>query len=300
MKKIVSICLVALLAIPVIAAEPKEDPAKRDYSEWLPAAGDISLGISVDLDPLAKFIGNMFNDNTNNSWEFGDIGGSALHTNQLSIMGKYMITDNLGLRANIGFGFHYNREREYVIDDAALFLDPFSRAKVIDTHKTNTNGGSFAVGVDYHVGKRAVQGIFGGGVVYGLNIKKSRYEYGNGITDINQNPTAAFGSCGDYFASAGMPHARILKGYNSTPTHFFGLYGNVGIEWFVAPKIALGANVNVNLVYSFGAQEYIDVEGWNIVTEEVETFTELVAPGDHGFSFSIDNVGANLYVAFYF
>ncbi len=311
MKKILSICFVALLALPAVAAEPKEDPAKRDYSEWLPAAGDISLGVGVDLAPLASFVGNMFNNTTGNTWDMGSVGGSALSpwnnapTSNLSIMGAYMLTDQLGIRANIGFGFYYNREREYVTDDALLYANPFSRAKVIDVRKTNVNTGSFSAGVDYRIGKRAVQGVFGGGVLYGLEIMKTRYAYGNAITEINQNPTTSTlgGFWGDYTGNrepAGIQNPRVLQGYNNDPTHFFGLYGSAGVEWFVAPKVALGLNVNLNLLYYISSQQYIEVEGWNASIEEVEQYTELIAPGDSGFEFSIRNIGANLYAAFYF
>ncbi len=293
MKKIFSILMVALLAIPVMASEPKEDPAKRDYSEWLPAKGDFSLGFGID--PLATFVGNMFNNTIDN--HLNPLSGSALYTNQASIMGEYMVSDNLGLRANIGFNIGYNRNRTYVQDDKAVMLDPLSRAKVIDAAKYNRYGGSFALGVNYHVGKRAVQGVFGGGVLYGLNIESTTYTYGNGITEANQVPTSDYSYT---TISSFMPHARALKDFNGGANHFVGLYGTVGVEWFVAPKIALGANVNLNLVYEFGAQQYVEYEGWNIATSQKENFTELKSPGYDRFDFSIGNIGANLYMAFYF
>ncbi len=293
MKKILSILMVALLAMPAIAAEPQEERATRDYSEWLPAQGDFSLGFSID--PLASFVGNMFNGTLNNGLD--DLVGEALYSNQASIMGEYMITDQLGLRANIGFNFGYHRERTYVQDDKAVMLDPISRAKVVDAAKYKRNGGSFAIGVDYHVGKRAIQGVFGGGVVYGLNVRSTTYAYGNGITEANQVPTTN----ATYTAiSSFMPNARPLNEFNQGANHFVGLYGTVGVEWFVAPKIALGANVNLNLVYEVGAQQYVEYEGWNIATAQKENFTELKSPGNDGFNFGIENIGANLYVAFYF
>ncbi len=294
MKKILSIFMVALLAIPAMAAEPKEDRAARDYSQWLPAEGDFSIGFSID--PLASFVGNMFSAYASQN-TLGDLAGEALYTNQASIMGEYMLTDQLGLRANLGFNFGYDRERIYLRDDKAVMMDPLSRAKVIDAAKYKRNGGSFAIGVDYRVGERAIQGVFGGGLIYGLNVESTTYTYGNGITEANQVPTSNYAYTS---ISSFMPSARVLKDYNQGANHFFGLYGTVGIEWFVAPKIALGANVNLNLVYEMGAQQYVQYEGWNVATSAKETFTELKSPGNDSFDFGIGNIGANLYVAFYF
>ncbi|HCS87094.1 MAG TPA: hypothetical protein DIW30_01255, partial [Bacteroidales bacterium] len=80
-----------MLIVPVFAAEldKKEQKVNRDYSEWLPAAGDWSLGFS--LDPIASFVGNMFNGNTGNS--LNNLAGESMVNNMVSIMGGYMITD---------------------------------------------------------------------------------------------------------------------------------------------------------------------------------------------------------------
>ncbi len=295
MKKIFCIMMAALLVIPAMAADrlTPEERATRDYSSWLPAAGDFSLGFS--LDPLASFIGNAFNGTMGNGLD--DFAGEALRTNQVSIMGAYMLTDNLSLRANLGWNFAFDKAQVYSQDDAAVFFDPFSGSKVIDTHRQNVNGGSFALGVDYRAGKRAVQGVFGGGLIYGLSSVKETYSYGNAITELNQTPTMGFGS---YAPIAYLSNARPLERYSAGLEHFFGLYGSIGVEWFVAPKIALGANVNVQLIYTLGAQDYAVYEGWNTVTEVREEYTNLVSPGHRGFVFSTDNIGANLYAAFYF
>ncbi len=290
MKKIICICLVILLALPIIAAEPKE---KRDYSKWLPEAGDFSIGLGID--PLASFVGNMFNGSTNNG--LSDLSGEALLSNQASVMGSYFITNQVELHVNIGFLFANNTNRYYVVDDRAVMLDPLSRQKVIDSEKNISNGGSFALGINYRIGKRAVQGVFGGGLIYGFTVDKTCYSYGNAITEFNQNPTTEFAT---QAVSSYMPYARPITSYNSLANHKFGLYTNIGVEWFVAPKIALGANINLNLIYTIGAQEWGEYEGWNTLTERTETFTDLISPGDRGFYFGIQNIGANLYVSFIF
>ncbi len=40
-------------------------------------------------------------------------------------------------------------------------------------------------------------------------------------------------------------------------------------------------------------------EGWYIRTDEVSQYRQNVSPAQHGVSFSTNNIGANLYLAFY-
>ncbi|MBQ9705259.1 MAG: hypothetical protein IJV55_03585 [Paludibacteraceae bacterium] len=310
MKKIVSIMLVAALAMPMFAGE-KETPeqrANKDYTSWLPAEGDFSFGIA--LDPFTRFIGNAFNGTAGvaNTLASPDIHGEGLWNNLASIMGSYMVTDNLGIRANVGLNFNNRTYRGYAADDEALYLDPLSIDKVVDMRKNVQLAMTVSAGVEYRVGKRSVQGVFGGGIMYGNQfIDRDTYSYGNKITEANQNPTVtgdaavaipAVGARPDY---PYIPNARTLSTYTNKGTHMVGIYGTVGVEWFVAPKIALGANVNVRLDYEWTPNMVSTYEGWNIQTKQYQQFTEWNSPvTNSGFDFNTNNLGANLYVAFYF
>lgn len=315
MKKILSILLVAAMAVPAMAAREKETPeqrAQKDYSTWMPAEGDFSVGFA--LDPLATFVGNLLSGYTGQN-SLDKLAGDPLLKKTIganpmvSVMGSYMFTDKLGLKANIGLGLTSKAENHYVLDDEALYLDPLSKAKVVDSRKANLTYGSIAVGVEYRVGKtRPVQGVFGGGVNYAFGQRTYRFNYGNAITEMNQTPTisadastSTFIPTPTYSATAGyMPNARLLSSQADKLIHMIGVYGSVGVEWFVAPKIALGANVNVGLYYEVNPSRTSIYEGWNMQTKQVEKFTEQVAPASHGFHFGTDNIGANLYIAFYF
>lgn len=306
MKKIFCFAVVAAMALPMAAAEKAtpEERGNRDYSSWLPAKGDFSVGFS--LDPLTTYIGNFFNGNLNNS--LSDLGGEPINDVAsglswgkpiVSIMGTYMATDNLALKANIGFGFSMTQNNQYALDETAAFLDPLSRAKVVDSERRRMSSGSVALGIEYRVGKtRPVQGVFGVGANYSFGSYRHTYTYGNAITELMQAPDIAVGS---YESVAGyMPKARTLSVQNPELVHMVGLYGSVGVEWFVAPKIALGANVNVGLYYALNPARATIYEGWNTQSMKLEQFTELVAPAEHGFHFGTDNIGSNLYVTFYF
>lgn len=316
MKKILSIMLAAALALPIMAGErlTPEERAKVDYSSWLPQQGDWQIGFN--LNPVATFVGNIFNGTINQT--FAPLAGEPLlrMPGMVSIMGSYMLTDNLALRANIGVDVNGQNSRRYVQDDAANFLNPYSTLEGKDAWKTLNVGGSFSIGVEYRVGKRRVQGVFGGGLVYGIwGLNQNKFTYYNAITVDNQNPTnaglaaaaglivdpkfidPALGGTGEYTF---ISNPRLLDKHTGAGSHIAGIYGSVGVECFVAPKIALGLNVNLLLDYAWRPSVVSVWEGWNKFTNERQ---EIIIHDDamqDGFRFSTDNIGANLYIAFYF
>lgn len=306
MKRLISFILVAVLTLPLLAEEqvvtkPREKKVLNDYSEWLPKQGDVSLALS--LDPIATFVGNMFNGNLSNA--LGDLAGESLLDGitgapMVSIMGTYMQTDQLAWKVNLGVGYTHKSANEYVLDDAALFLDPFSKVKVIDTQVSNQLFGSVALGIEYHVGKSLpIQGVFGAGLNYAVGQVSYAYQYGNAITEMNQTPSIADPTL--YTTVAGyMPNARPLSTQATNLIHMVGAYASVGVECFVAPKIALGASVNFGIYYEINPSLANTYEGWNTATMQTEEYTELIAPASHGFHIGTDNIGANLYIAFYF
>jgi len=317
MKKILSILLVAALATPMFAEKMSpEEAANADYSGWLPAQGEFFIGFSVD--PFANFIGNMFVGTTPDaSYTRGadyNIGGQTLLTAPfVSIMGGYMLTDNLAVKANIGLIVNYKRTIYNVLDDKALFENPFSRQLVNDVKKNGQYGGSFAAGVEYRVGKRRVQGVFGGGLVYAFQTKSTTYSYGNQITALNQVPTVAgdLGTTGDnvygynpesgvYSAARLINDAAASSGKDAV-WHRIGLYTTVGVEWFVAPKIALGLNVNLDLLYGWSFNVCKQYEGYNLMTGEVDVYTDTRNVSNYsGVTFGTENIGANIYLNFFF
>ena len=289
-NKIFTLALSLLVATAAFADEADkptpEEKAKKDYSSWLPAQGDMSVGFS--LDPLATFAGNLFNGNLDNTLD--DLAGEPLLYRHLpapcvSIMGTYMLTNELALRANIGFGYSLKQDNFFVQDDAALELDNLSNAKVIE----------------YRVGKRLpVQGVFGAGLSYACGMATATYAYGNAITQLNQNPSMHSNMPATEAVTPYLPNARLLSVQSGDMIHMAGLYGSVGVEWFVTPKVALGANVNLGIYYELNPSQTFVYEAWNTITEQVTQHTELLEPASHGFHFGTDNIGASLYMAFYF
>lgn len=281
MKKILSILIAAGLAVLSVSAQETE---KKQY---LPEEGDWAIGF--DASPVLKYVGNLFNGNTNNTLEAvgGDpvlpMGDTAFDNPTVSLMGKYMLTDELAVRANIGVRLNNDNTATYVADDKATLLDPLSEAKVVDYKNTRTTEVYLTAGAEYRVGKKRVQGVFGGGILFGLDKQLATYTYGNELTPINNDGY------------------RPLKEFSAGPTSYYaGLVGSAGVEFFVAPKISLGAEVNLVAAYRFKQQTYTISEGYNTSTEVIEQKTDLVNPPVASFSLGTQNLGGSLYLAFYF
>lgn len=305
MKKIVSLLLMAILAFPVLAEEAgaPETAKKVDYTEMLPQQGDFSIGFN--LDPIATFVGNLFNGTVGNA--LAPLAGEPMRVpGMVSIMGSYMLTNNWALRVNVGIGVNSWNQRAYVQDDADKFINPYSTKEGLDVRKRLNVGASASVGAEYRLGKRRVQGIFGVGLTYGCwTINRMNYTYYNAITDANHNPTNGglyAGVVNPKFATdySFIENPRILSQYTAAGTHLAGVYGTIGVECFVAPKIALGLNVNVLVDYQWNPARVEVWEGWNAFTQERQEITIHDRAMNDGFTFTTDNIGANLYIAFYF
>lgn len=296
MKKLIVIILSACLFPAMLWAEEKQQ------KQYLPEEGDWALGI--DVVPILKYIGNAFNG-TNGSNELSHVGGTPFTSGKfggqglmptVSIMGKYMLTDEWAVRANVGLMISSANNKAYSIDDKALAENPFSEAKVIDGARYDRNGMSMLLGAEYRKGARRIQGVFGAGLLFAFQNSKETYSWGNALTEINQSPTS--------HSFANMPTLptgyRALKQNGAGSDFYLGLTGSAGVEWFVAPKIALGAEVNLSLYYIFGTQTYVESEGYNATLGKVETRTDLYAPGSNGIYFGTESLGGSLYMTFYF
>lgn len=286
MKKIVSLLLAAGMAVMSLSAQETEN------KQYLPEAGDWAIGF--DAKPILNYVGNMFNGATKNS--FAPLGGepSLNYGPTVSFMGKYMLTDEFALKANVGVLLANNKQAYYIQDDAATILDPLSNAKVADYRAERSTGVSVMAGAEYRLGKKRIQGIFGAGVLFGVKKGVVNYSYGNKMTTINQNPTVS-----DEF-NVWENGYRTLKEFSTTPDFYAGITTSAGVEVFVAPKIALGAEVSLVAAYTVNQQTYKFSEGYNPSTEIIESKTDLVAPMTGRFYLGTQNLGGSLYMAFYF
>ena len=145
MKKTIKFILTLSLSMTCVVAFSQEEATanaqlKAIPDGYFPVAGDVALGISAN--PFLKYIGNSFNGCTDNSLSnFGgqavggtilDLGAGYIDENSgsklgtlltkpfVSIMGKYMLKDNMAVTANFGIIGENLNTPYYVQDDKAV------------------------------------------------------------------------------------------------------------------------------------------------------------------------------------
>ena len=279
----------------LFAQEQSAEPKQKNV--FLPEKGDWALGFNAA--PILSYIGNLFNGNSNNTFNAQEFGGviasDGVFTSSsewlkpiISLNAKYMLSDNLGIRANVGFNFKTTNNTSYVKDDEAVIVDPASQAKVIDKTKINSSGACIGIGVEYRVGKRRIQGVFGGSYIVGGGDIVTKYNYGNTMTEANQVPTTFSG------ASSSRPLLSRVGNF------YTGLSASVGFEWFVAPKIGLGAEMSIAAIYCYKQQKNNQTELFDTYLNKVVVRTNITTPPSHQFILGTDAIDAKLNLNFYF
>ena len=303
--KSIKVMLMALLLTMSAGASAQETAKKRPT---LPKQGDIGLGI--DLVPMFNYVGNIFNNSNNNTLNtFGGQealdgfwgNGNDIINPAASIMAKYMLTDEIALRANIGIIRTKNINRYYQPDDAALFENPLSEAKVVDARKSYSSGGSISLGAEYRRGYNRIQGYGGVDLIYGFATKKEKYEYGNAITEVNQQPSRIENVAPALPEDvANWTKTYVTGRYHDGNAQYIGFGLHAGVEVFLASHFSVGGEVTMYGIGMFKPQSYQEQEGFNNINGKVETRTELLSPGDRSFNFGTGNLGGKLYMMFYF
>lgn len=313
----------AMLAVPAVSFAQEADeegglqqeeqyevkkPSRNKKTIDLPKAGD--FGVGIDVVPVFRYVGNLFNGTQNNTLDsFGgsptlgaDFIGNVVNPN-VSIMGRYMITDNWVARINFGIIADVTQTAVYQPDDAAREMDPMSQAKVIDSRKHSMTGGSVALGVQYRFGKRRVQGYAGADFIYGFGIEKNEYSYGNAITELNQIPSRHPWEIPLTVPSQwSNDRAFVLSSsnVNGAASHVFGAGLNIGMEIFLTSYMSLGGEISFTFLGTYVPQQYQVLEGFNTYSNSVETWTQLVSPETYSFHCGTENLGGKLYMMFYF
>ena len=284
MKKSLILLLTLLVSASVAGAQETTE------KEYLPKKGDWAVGF--DVSPILRVIGGIgagdlklggvpwLTDNTTNLMP------------ELSVNAKYMLSDKLGIKANVGLLLRSDSEAEFARDDAEYANNPLSDAKVEDRKHTFNSGISLMAGAEYRVGRKKVQGVFGAGVLFALQNTTTSYNYGNAMTSLNQSPSVGITN---YTYNGGRKLSE-----NGNPFYYAGLIGSMGVEWFVAPKISLGAQVDLSAYAIFKSKRYVDSERYDPASGTVEKRTDLMQPSSVDFHIGTDSISGSINMVFYF
>lgn len=307
MKKYILFASACLLSLNLFA---QQDKPEKNY---LPEEGDVTIGINAI--PFLKYLGNCFSDAGDNTINAKKIGGvpsvgfpvaPGLQNPTISIFGKYFLTDQTALRLNVGIGIGSKTQRRYAPDNAALVADPLSVAQVEDSYKYRSTGFSLAAGYEWRRGGKRLQGFWGGQAVVAYSNSKHFFNYGNAITEINQTPSQTT-VWDNPVSGQTVPtlnpnignNSRLLQ-QNDGRSWTYGVGGFVGVEYYIAPKIAIGCEMSLNLLWTTEGKSLQKSERFNPDFNRVEENVRWSEPGGSAFHFGTENIGTSLYVAFSF
>lgn len=259
-----------------------ENPVPEQDRQLLPEAGDIGLGF--DAVPFLEYLGNIFNGTTNNS-----IGADFPGFNQ-QIFAKYFLTENMAVRARVRLEQDITTSRNRVILDNQPVPDP--NVEVTDEWTFYSTFVRVGGGVEFRRGTGRIIGVFGGeaSFLYGNDLTK--YDYGNPITVGNQAPTSTFGSLND------GRFERIVEN-KSNKRIGAGLTGFIGVEYYIAPKMSLGAEFTLGVDFIKNYRNQQKFEFWDIVSGSTQTRTAITEGGTN-LSLATGNYGGSINLMFYF
>jgi len=279
MKNIFAVLFLALFVFN--SADAQDVLKNKNGREILPVQGDIALGVNAV--PVFNFLGNAFNGNTSN---FNALSGKLF--NNSTIVGKYMLTDKSAARVALGFNINSTTDKEFSFDDSSN--DP--NDLVEDTRTTNSGTYALNLGYEMRRGHGRVQGYFGGDIRFFYDDNSTSYTYGNGMGTTNVQPTAT--NWGGNLNN----DSRVLSKTNQDE-FFLGVRPFIGVEYFVAPQVALGTEFGWSLGYERTTQGVETTERFEVSTDEV--LYDLNKTGvSNGFAAGTDNFDASVFLYFYF
>ncbi|MGH1339144.1 MAG: hypothetical protein ACRBFS_23710 [Aureispira sp.] len=283
--KNIFLLLVGVFCLSTIQAQ--DEPLKGKKGQLiLPESGDIGLGFNVI--PFFNWFGNSFNNSTNNTYASRDKFFNVLGNNV--VMGKYMLTEKTAARVHFGINTNAYSSSEFVQDDAANDPD-----MLVQDVESGSNGRyTLALGYEMRRGKGRIQGYYGADLVLNLNVVAESYTYGNGFSNTNAVPTSTnFGSN----LNNGNGQRKLS---DDGRTNFgIGVRPFVGLEYFVAPKVSVGAEFGWGIIFNTTFQSAEVWESFDPASGEVIIDTRENGASSN-FGLNLDNMNGAVFMSFYF
>lgn len=261
MKKII-LTVATIFAFGVVNAQ---DLKSKKGENYLPEAGD--WAISFNADGIFEYAGNAFNGNTNNNAP----GVNYVDGFNGTFVGKKFISDKNAYRVIVNLGLGSGKTTTTNV------INQGTPAEFTTTTETSlpSNGFDLALGLgkEWRKGKTRLQGFYGADALVFMNSNKFVQE--SSTTNTGTNTTAFVGNS----------KTEITSGMGLG----LGVNGFIGAEYFIFPKMSIGAQ------YSWGVQFEIDGEGEQTVTNSStgNPTTTVTTNLGKGSGFKIGGVGVS-------
>jgi hypothetical protein len=249
--------------------------SKRGYP-ILPQSGDWS--VSFDAIPVLEFVGNAFNSSGNTiSSAFPSFNATSSTSNTIVV--RKFIDDNTAYRGMIRFDLGTSTTRVNVDDDAALAADPASTATVEDKRVSKNSNIVIGAGLEKRKGVSRVQGVYGAmatvGIGRGTSGGSNKYTYGNAFSATFPNPTSTtnFSTGASSASSSRVTETTTASGFS------IGAVGFIGAEYFIAPKLSIGAEFQWGPEFKKTGESETTSEEWDAARSVIKTTTTTTAGG---------------------
>lgn len=279
MKKLL---LTFALASAVVVVNAQDMTSKRGVP-ILPEAGEWALGI--DATPLFEYFGNLFTESQNDAPSFD-------FSRQNTLWFKYVRDEGFHYRGMLRLGF--GGETSTLQSDSDLNTTT-AQVFVDDECKSSNMNIAIGAGFEKRRGKGRLQGYYGPELIVNFGSSSREYTYGNAITADNTAPTFNVFTENQNFDDPdfGIRTTKVDDG----STFGLTLRGFVGLEYFFAPKLAIGGEFG----WGLGFQSRGDAER-SFELFDGTSVVSLRAPAGSSSSFGIDtdNVGGAIRLIGYF
>jgi hypothetical protein len=308
-KKTLVVSLLLMGFLPSFAQEKKlgdegEVLKNKKGREIMPVKGDIALGFNTIpvIDFLVNTVGSMGAGGT-----ASNVAGNAVqytsNTNN-QIFGKYFLDTKTAIRVRIGINTRSGTITNPVQDakamgDALLSgtandIEAASHMTVDDKVKFHRSNILFAAGYEKRRGYGRLIGFYGAELGIGRSNANQTVTYGNAYSDqYNVDFTSNFNTPSTVTTLNPATAVPVTRNLSTTygGAWRFGVRGFVGIEYFIFPKISVGAEFGWGFAYTKqkGSVEtnevYLNGSSGPAVTKE----TKNVNNGSTSTGFSVDN-----------
>jgi hypothetical protein len=273
MKKFIITMLVCFMAAVTFAQD--KIVSKNGYVV-LPEKGDLALGF--DGVPVLNFALNAVNIMSNT-------GNTASHPGYVNgmnqvLVGKYFLKDNLAVRGRLGINTTSTLTKFY-FDNPLTPSATDPENILIQKTRVNNNAFFLGAGLEWRRGHNRLQGFYGGEILIGMSNTTTKNSY-----EIEYNQEAQDSGV------IGLGDSRVLSNKAGTSITL-GVRGFAGVEYFIFPKISIGAEFGWGLGFSTTPRGKLSVENWSIAPGETDPSASVIETqgnsSSNSFGFQVDN-----------
>jgi len=277
MKKIIMTAAMAFTVVSLFAQASGSNSGgmtNKKGEMYLPEAGD--WAVAFDASPLFNYVGNMFNSSSSNN--INNSFASFVGSNN-TIIGKYFVDPNTAYRGVVRIGFGSNSWTHLTAQDVPVGGTPpnptISGPTVNDKLSVSNHFIGLGAGMEKRKGKTRLQGYYGAELMFWIATGMggdSTMTYGNAYNATSNPNPSYYNFASKSVTSYGLGGGRTIS---DDPGSIFGIsvLGFVGVEYFIFPKISVGAE------YTWGLNFWSQGEG-SMQTEVVYTPTGSATNSD--------------------